>query len=197
MIVKSRKPSLQLLTLQAMKRRVRKNHEMYDAILNELGKREAGLYGENSLDYFINLLPETSPSYHVLHDLRLPYKNTYFQIDTLIIFPSCLLIIEIKNNRGTVYFDPRNNQVIQEVEDLPPKSLPDPILQVTNQAYKLKKWIEKRHCSSLSIDNLVVLTNPNVIVKVTSSPGLVEKHVVKSPALLGKVRAILNKYDVN
>jgi hypothetical protein len=81
------------------------------------------------------------------------------------------------------------------VEDKPLKALQDPILQVSNQCYKLEEWVKLKNLPSAPYEKLVVLTNPKVIVKVLSSPSIVEKHVIKSPALSGKVALLLRKYS--
>ncbi len=187
MIKKQRTIPLRVQILRAMKRRIRSNHEKYEDILMELGIKEAGIYGEQALDYYLKLLPETDTPYYILHDLRLPYRDTHFQIDTLILFSNFFLLLEVKYLRGTIYFDPKNNQLIQEVEDKPHKALQDPILQVSNQCSKLTSWLKQKNIPNAPCEKLVVLTNPKVIVKVLSSPSIVEKHVIKSPALSERV----------
>ncbi|MGD7054539.1 nuclease-related domain-containing protein [Sutcliffiella horikoshii] len=187
MIKKQRTIPLRVQILRAMKRRIRPNHEKYEDLLMELGIKEAGIYGEQALDYYLKLLPETDTPYYILHDLRLPYRDTHFQIDTLILFSNFFLLLEVKYLRGTLYFDPKNNQLIQEVEDKPLKALQDPILQVSNQCSKLTSWLKQKNIPNAPCEKLVVLTNPKVIVKVLSSPSIVEKHVIKSPALSERV----------
>lgn len=194
MIKKHRKTSLRVQILRAMKRRVRPNHEKYEEILSELGIKEAGIYGEQALDYYLKQLPETDTPYYIFHDLRLPYRDSHFQIDTLILFSNFYLLLEVKYLRGIIHFDPKNHQLIQEVEDKPLKALQDPILQVSNQCYKLETWVKLKSLPTTPFEKLVVLTNPKVIVKVLSSPSFVEKHVIKSPALSGKVAPLLRKY---
>ncbi|WP_187442010.1 nuclease-related domain-containing protein [Sutcliffiella horikoshii] len=187
MIKKQRTIPLRAQILRAMKRRVHPNHDKYEDLLMELGIKEAGIYGEQSLDYYLKLLPETDTPYYIFHDLRLPYRDSHFQIDTLILFSNFCLLLEVKYLRGIIYFDPKNNQLIQEVEDKPLKALQDPILQVSNQCFKLTSWLKHKNLPKAPCEKLVVLTNPKVIVKVLSSPSIVEKHVIKSPALSEKV----------
>ncbi|WP_152445795.1 nuclease-related domain-containing protein [Bacillus sp. THAF10] len=176
-----------------MKRRVHPQHPKYEDILTELGIKEAGIYGEQALDYYLKLLPDTFP-YFIFHDLRLPYKDTHFQMDTLILFTNFYLILEVKNLRGTIFFDPKNHQLIQEVEDHPAKVYLDPILQVSNQAYKLMEWFKNKSLTKLPGEKLVVLTHPKVLVKVLSSSYLIEKHVIKSPALNQKLLPFFKKH---
>lgn len=193
MIKKARSVPLRVHKLRAMKRRVRPDHENYQDFLNELGRKEAGIYGEQLLDYYIKLLPETDHPFYIFHGLRLPFRDTFFQIDTLILFSSFFLILEVKYNKGTLYFDPKNYQLIQEVEGSPHKGLPDPILQASNQCFKLQLWLRAKQLPELPCEKLVVLTHPKAIIKVLSSPSEVERYVIKSPALTIKVKAILEQ----
>ncbi|WP_152445520.1 nuclease-related domain-containing protein [Bacillus sp. THAF10] len=178
-----------------MKRRVQPKHEKYEEILSELGMKEAGIYGEQSLDYYLTLLPETDTPYYIFHDLRLPYRDSHFQIDTLILFSTFCLLLEVKYLRGIIHFDPKNQQLIQEVENKPLKALQDPILQVSNQCHKLESWMKNKNLAIAPTEKLVVLTNPKVIVKALSYPSIVEKHVIKSPGLSVKVDPYLRKHS--
>ncbi|WP_156317667.1 nuclease-related domain-containing protein [Bacillus sp. CHD6a] len=180
--------------LRAMKRRVRPNHENFQDILNELGRKEAGIYGEQSLDYYLKLLPETEHPYYIFHGLRLPFRDTFFQMDTLILFSNSFLVLEVKYFKGTLYFDPKNYQLLQEVEGSL-KVYQDPILQASNQCSKLQSWLRTKQFPELPCEKLVVLTNPKVITKVLSSPSEVDKYVIKSPALAAKVSALLKRYS--
>ncbi len=178
-----------------MKRRIHPKHERYKDFLSELGIKEAGIHGEQALDYYIKLFPEQDPPFRIFHDLRLPYRDTFFQIDTLIVFSSFYLILEVKNYRGIIHIDPKNHQVIQEIEDSPLKSLPDPILQVNNQSLKLDSWINNIKFPTLPAEKFVILTNPKAIIKVISYPSLVEKYVIRPAVLLGQLDPLLNKHS--
>jgi hypothetical protein len=109
-------------------------------------------------------------------------------------FQSFLLILEVKNYRGTLSFDPKFQQVIQEVEDLKAVSLPDPILQVSMQEYKLMEWFKKKSLPFLPIEKLVVMVNQKSIIKASSNSSLVEQYVIKAPALNFRIQSLVKKY---
>ncbi|KMJ57782.1 hypothetical protein AB685_13105 [Bacillus sp. LL01] len=194
MIKKTRGVPLRVHILRAMKRRVRPNHEKYQDFLNELGRKEAGIYGEQSLDYYLKLLPETEHPYYIFHGLRLPFRDTFFQMDTLILFSNFFLVVEVKYFKGTLYFDPKNYQLLQEVEGNPLKVYPDPILQASNQCSKLQSWLRTKQFPELRCEKLAVLTNPKVIMKVLSDPSEVDRYVIKSPALSMKINTLLKRH---
>jgi hypothetical protein len=81
-------------------------------IKGDLAKSFAGYRGENSIDYPLSSLPDKK--YFIFHDLRLPYKNQFFQIDTLLASTKHFVILEVKNIAGTVYFDSDFNSTYKE-----------------------------------------------------------------------------------
>ncbi|WP_404429018.1 nuclease-related domain-containing protein [Sutcliffiella horikoshii] len=195
MIKKARSVPLRMRILRAMKRRVRSSHEKYQDFLNELGRKEAGIYGEQSLDYYLKLLPETEHPYYIFHGLRLPFRDTFFQMDTLILFSNFFLVLEVKYFKGTLYFDPKNYQLLQEVEGNSIKVYQDPILQASNQCSKLQSWLRTKQFSELPCEKLAVLSNPKVITKVLSYHSEVNRYVIKSPALSTKVNTLLKRHS--
>ncbi|NMH75107.1 NERD domain-containing protein [Bacillus sp. RO2] len=195
MIKKPRCVPMRVHILRAMKRRVPPNHEKFQDFLNELGRKEAGIFGEQTLDYYLKLLPETEHPYYIFHGLRLPFRNTFFQMDTLILYSNFILVLEVKFFKGTLYFDPKNYQLLQEVDESPLKVYPDPILQASNQCSKLESWLRTKQFPELPCEKLAILTNPKVITKVLSSPSEVDRYVIKSPALAAKASALLKRYS--
>lgn len=111
MIIKERPIPYIILLLEALLRRIPKNHTKRLQIENDLNKWWASYRGEQSVDYHLDILPKDDVS--ILHSPRLNNNQNYFQIDTLLLFTKLIIIIEIKTFSGKVYFDKKNNQVIQ------------------------------------------------------------------------------------
>lgn len=63
---------------------------------------EKGFEGELKFDLLTNRLKEQKI---ILNDLLLKVGNTYFQIDTIIIFQSTLQLFEVKNYEGDYFFE--------------------------------------------------------------------------------------------
>ncbi len=103
---------LKMLQLEALLRRLPVDHNKRSNITEDLRKSKAGIKGERSLDYYLTDLPLTNT--YVLYDLRLPNTTGhFFQIDVLIITNYYLLILEVKNIAGTLFFDQTFNQLIR------------------------------------------------------------------------------------
>lgn len=164
MILKERKIPLLIRKTEALLRRLPANHPKIPIINEELNKRLAGYKGEVSLDFPLDFLD--SKVYFILHDLRLPDNDRFFQIDTLILTKKFALIIEVKNITGILHFDTVYNQLIR-IKNGKEQVFPCPLIQVNRQASQLRSWIN----ANVSIENLpvysfVVISNPHTGIKV-------------------------------
>ncbi|EIJ80702.1 nerd domain-containing protein [Bacillus methanolicus PB1] len=172
MIAKQRKIPIRIQIYEALLRRLPKNHPKRPEIEEDALKRQAGYKGEQALDFYLNLLPEKD--YTIFHDLRLPYGNSHFQIDTLLLSSTFALILEVKNISGTLIFDRTFNQLIRITGDKE-ESFPDPLSQVYNQHYQFKNWMEKRKIPELPIEYLVVISNSSSIIKISGNSNIYRK----------------------
>lgn len=168
MILKERKTPQTILKLEALARRLAESHSKMPLITKELGKRQAGYRGEQSIDYHLSFLPEKE--YYILHDLRLKnQQGYYFQIDTLLLSHCFLSIIDVKNFRGIIQFDEQFHQLIQTVNETK-KGLSDPISQINRHHTQLTEWLKVNKFPSLPIQPLIVISNPATVIETTSNP---------------------------
>ncbi|MFI8688204.1 nuclease-related domain-containing protein [Rossellomorea sp. NPDC077527] len=190
MIEKERSIPRIILSLQALLRRLPPQHPKRTVIIEELGKRMAGYKGEEALDYTLTSLD--LKKYSILNDLRLPHKNNYFQIDTLLLTTAFILIIEVKYLAGTAFFDPIFNQLIQ-TKDGVEAALPDPTLQVKRQKLQLEEWLSKNEFPTIPIFACVVMSNDRTIIKTSPENKSINKFVIHRHSLLEKV-SLIEKY---
>ncbi|WP_053433748.1 nuclease-related domain-containing protein [Sporosarcina globispora] len=121
-------------------------------IENDLSKRKAGLRGEEAVDYFLKELT----GFMILKDIRLSNGNgDFYQIDMLLLCSNFILILEIKNISGTIYFDPTFNQLIQTKQENE-RGFPDPLIQARRQQKELSKWLSVK----VPIESLTALKLP-------------------------------------
>ena len=102
MLMKNHEVPLALLKLAAHKRRLPQNHPKYQKIVNDWALYNSGYRGELALDYYLHRFNRSEN--FLLHSLRLQHKQN-FQIDTVILHPNFILLIEVKNLSGKVNFD--------------------------------------------------------------------------------------------
>ncbi|WP_408006688.1 nuclease-related domain-containing protein [Pseudalkalibacillus sp. A8] len=108
--VKPKRLPIYLEQLMALVNRTPLNHPSLQYIVENLMKSKAGYKGEKMLEYYLRRIPHND--YYIFHDLRLPSKMDYFQIDILLVSLKMIILIEIKNISGTLFFDGNFNQMI-------------------------------------------------------------------------------------
>ncbi|MCP8967814.1 nuclease-related domain-containing protein [Ectobacillus ponti] len=198
MIQKKRTKPLKLLVLEAFMRRLPATHAKQQEAEAELAKVRAGYLGEHSLDFYLRLLPEQE--YLILHDLRLLDRDYYFQMDTLILHSSMLLILEVKHISGELSFDQDFQQLIRSNEH-GQEVFRDPVSQVDRQARQLMRWLQQHECKQVPVHDLVVLTNDRSLVRANPHDARMEK-VIRSAGLLPHIerlsggKALLSKRDM-
>ncbi|OCA88258.1 hypothetical protein A8F94_10690 [Bacillus sp. FJAT-27225] len=161
MNLNERKIPFKVLKLEALLRNLPKQSSKRSDIESELSRRKAGYWGETQLDFYLRMLPDDG--YFILNDLRLPFKDDYFQIDTLILTRRYCLIIESKNIKGVLFFDGHFDQLIRIEGDME-EAFEDPIVQSKNLILKLSSLLSKQF-PGLSFDYLVSIASPKTILK--------------------------------
>ncbi|RXT05332.1 nuclease-related domain-containing protein [Ammoniphilus sp. CFH 90114] len=101
MFIKPRKKPLIIHQKESLLRRLLPDHKMRHKITRNLKKRKRGFDGEQNLDYHLSFLPEKD--YLILTDLNLVTDGKPFQIDTLVLTPYLIFIIESKNFFGKLF----------------------------------------------------------------------------------------------
>lgn len=159
---------------------------------DDLRRYHAGHRGEQSLDYHFNFL--TDDDYIFFHGLRLPWINElYFQIDTLLLTPKCIILLEVKNIAGTVYFDIPFQQMIRTF-DGKEESFSCPIVQSNRHVAQLKEWLRKNQFPNIPILNYVVFSNSSTILKTDPNYQHVFEKVITAANLPNKLNAIRTSY---
>lgn len=94
----------------------------------------------------------------------------------------------MKNIAGTIIFDDSFQQMIRianDAEDV----FPDPVIQVNHQKYQFSRFLRKRKIPYIPIETLVVMTNTQALMKITSKNNLYKSMVIRSTNLINSVNA--------
>ncbi|WP_164462255.1 nuclease-related domain-containing protein [Bacillus sp. FJAT-42376] len=193
MIRKERKIPIKVLKLEALLRRLSKAHLKYPLIKEDLAKIKAGYRGEQSLDYYLSFL--SNDKYHILHDLRLLHKTHHFQIDSLLLSPNFILIMEIKNIAGTLYFDHSFNQFIRTF-DGKEEVFPNPLFQIVRHKMQLTNWLNEHLNLDVPVETLLIFSNASAIIKSSNPHSHSMKPVIQSAELISKVEEFEKKYKM-
>jgi hypothetical protein len=177
-------PQRLILTV-TLKKYLNRNHPMYPVIEKDLAKRWAGYWGELALANYMKELPQEN--YLILHDLELKLHNIYFQIDTLLISQTHILIIEAKNISGTLYFDNVFNQLLRKNQDGTEESFEDPRIQCRRLQSLLRRWLILHQRHLLPIDYLIFFKSANKTILKTSGTGTDLTRICKGRDLFSKI----------
>ncbi|SET66261.1 Nuclease-related domain-containing protein [Oceanobacillus limi] len=157
MELKPHEKTLELLQLQVLDSRISSNHTMKEGVQTDLKVKLAEVKGEEALKYPLGFLEEGK--YFILHNLRIPDNNGYFQIDTLVLSERYLLILEAKNWYGTLLFN-RNGQVTRIDDDAKEEGFQNPIVQAKMQRYRLQRWLNNKGLAIYRLNILLSLVSP-------------------------------------
>lgn len=185
MIIKYRKKSLKLRTLEALLARIHPHHPKKSQIEHDLAKEIAGYRGEEAINYHLTFLP--TEKYYILHDLRLKDSlNRYFQLDSLLITSEFLMILEVKNISGKLHIKREPNQLVRTINQKT-EYYQDPILQVNRQTIQLKNWLQLYHFPQIPILSLVIFTSSTAIIEIEADYLEAREKVIHTEAIPWKV----------
>lgn len=184
MFQKEREFPMRLKRGEALLRSLQPNHQKREKITKDLRKIRAGYRGEKELDYHLKFLPEKD--YHIFSNLRLIFKDTVVQIDTLVLSSWFVALIESKNIFGHLYFDSISKQLIRTFDN-EKEGFPDPILQVKRQAYVLQKWVSAHMNKTFPIHTLVSIGYPSTIVETNKGNEQIYNKVLHAEHIPQKI----------
>ncbi|MBM7620530.1 hypothetical protein JOC95_002383 [Bacillus tianshenii] len=148
--------------MEALLRRIREFHPKRSIITEDLAKRTAGHKGEVSLSFHLSSLDHKKIC--ILHNVRLKVNDFVFQIDFMLVSTNYILILEVKNIAGTIYFESNFDQFIRTINGKE-EGFYNPLIQVRRQENLLKEWLNVNKLPSIPIESFIVFTNPQTIIK--------------------------------
>ncbi|MGM8215488.1 nuclease-related domain-containing protein [Bacillaceae bacterium W0354] len=190
MVIKDHDLPLKLWKLEALSERVLESHISFPEIEEALRIVRAGDRGERSIDYYIDLID--SDDLQVFYDVRLPWREHFFQMDTLLLTAWFILLLEIKNITGEIYFKKEPKQMLR-ILDGTTESFPDPLLQVYQQKFQLENFINMHGFPQIPIYSLVVFVNRNGILHIDPQDTFHIGKVIPVQEFIFKYRALRNQ----
>lgn len=162
-IIKRNQPAL-LRGIPRLIARIPPDHRKVNYLREQLYRIGAGYSGECNVDSYIerSRFPKSTKIFTDVH-LRISPKFT-FQIDTLIITERYVLIVEVKNIKGTIRFVQNPPHLEQVLETGHEAVIDCPVYQIESNKLNLDEWFFQRGINLKTI-GLVVLANPNTKVK--------------------------------
>ena len=191
MIVKPFEMPLDLLQMEALNRRIPENHPKKNDIVRDLLKKYAGISGERETYYQLQFVPKNK--FYIFHNLRLPDGNNYFQPDFLLLSPSLIIILEVKNYKGLVYFNDIY-QLIHIKENRTEETYDNPISQVERHALQLQNWLYQNGFFDFPILSFVVLSSGTRLKNFGTHNEDILKKIIPVSNLVKKINNLSTQY---
>ncbi|MEC3883619.1 NERD domain-containing protein [Halobacillus sp. HZG1] len=179
MIIKPRVIPPDINHLSMLLKRLKPNHPATPQVEEMLSTKQAGWNGEQSLDFHLDYLKD-SPI--ILHNIRLHDGHHFFQMDTLLLFPSFFLIIEAKNMKGQISIHREKKEMRRDLE-----GFQDPVEQAERQKDLLEEWLLHHTGLKVPVDFLVVFTNRRCVLEFDSSDPSIHEKVIRATSLVGAI----------
>ena len=163
MILLSRQQSQMHRILEALIRRLPSTHVDYMNYFDRLMRIQAGFAGEKRVDAEWLEINLPNPHYF-LHDLQIlnHFGNTH-QIDSILLCPHFILILEIKNITGFLEYDESFTQFTRTTSQGDVEGMIDPFHQVRRHAEWIKRML-KKYKVEIPVHYAVVLATKNAIL---------------------------------
>ncbi|MEG0386399.1 MAG: nuclease-related domain-containing protein [Solibacillus sp.] len=154
------------LFIEALANRLRIDDLHTVAVKDEFYRLEAGLAGEKKLQQILS-------EYTFKHDAQIIYnfeckneKGSTHQMDALILTPSFILILEVKQISGTLYYKPAQHEFYRIQDEGTQENFPNPF----DQAYRHQLFLESQFTSwQLDIPILYTVVIANYRAKLDNS----------------------------
>ena len=191
MILRYRQKPIPLKKYEILIPRLRPDFPGIRKIHTEQEKRLKGYIGEQSTDYHTSLL---ASQFSILQDAGLKIQGKTTQMDTLIVTPHAIFLIESKNFEGIITFDTVLKQLIRDGGQKE-KGYRYPITQVELQKVKLKLWLQQHNLAQIPIYPLVAISDPATVIKVLGDQEVIAKMVFHAEYIPKRIMDIEVRLD--
>jgi len=143
--------------------------------LNRYNIIQSGRVGEKKAR---KVLESLNSDYTVLSNVRITFNNKSNEVDNIVVGPTGIFIIEVKNHNGTIVGNEKDYEFVQHKVGRKggnySKKMYSPIKQVNKQVYILSQ-ILKYNGIKHWIEGIVLFTNPEVNLRINSNKTKVIK----------------------
>ncbi|MHA6261286.1 nuclease-related domain-containing protein, partial [Sporosarcina sp. CAU 1771] len=161
--IKRGKPEL-LISLPRLIARLPSHSHSFNYLTNRLYRVQAGFAGEEKVDRYLEATQFPEPV-RIFTDITLQIKPLVpIQIDTLIISPSKIIILEIKNIAGDLIYHQNPPHFECIYEDGKTIVIDCPMMQIENTRTVLDHWLAQNGFPIKS-EALIVMVNSNTLIK--------------------------------
>lgn len=192
-IIKHRKKPKRISILEAVLQYIAPNYPRRSDVEKDLAIRRAGVYGEQSVDYYLKQL--NFEKHVIIQDLRLQIApGVYTQMDNLLFSPRYFLNYDSKHIAGDIKLD--EYQMTRELDGYV-ETFANPIVQVENQQHHLEQIIAKHTKIHLPGTSFVVFTHPKSIIHIDQQYPLARQKVIRPQQIRHRSISFMKKNPNN
>lgn len=192
MILENRSKPTPLKKLDAVLPRLSPHSKKENELEVESRLRYKGYIGEIKVDGYINTHFEKQ--YTILHDITLKIDGKETQIDSIIITPHAIYILEIKNYNGTIIFNTILHQFTRDDGKIE-TGFRHPITQAETNKLKLKHWLYERKLHHVPVHYFVAISEPSTLIRVIGDEKLIAKVVAHGEHIPKKIMQMETQYQ--
>jgi hypothetical protein len=129
--------------MHALISRLKPDHDQFKKINNDYLNHKAGFGGEENFDKH---LLEFKPGYPhaILNGLCLKHDNVFFEMDSVLITPSFVVIFEVKNIAGKLVYKTNPHRLEKNLVTGEITSMKSPVAELLRKNIFLRAWLAKR-----------------------------------------------------
>ena len=163
LFINERTVSSKIIVLDALKRRIDAHHPNHEYVSSLLRRAEVGYQGELKVDRFWKemILPQNSLLLHN-YEIRNDFGNLH-QIDTLFVCPHFILVLEIKNVSGSIWYENNKHQFLRRKKTGEMESFQSPFDQVQRHVEMIER-IVGRLGLTIPVHKAVVIAESSTII---------------------------------
>ncbi|MFD1848719.1 nuclease-related domain-containing protein [Oceanobacillus bengalensis] len=181
-----------VLCYEALFRWLKEKHRHNKILNQDYGHQLAGHLGEQQVDYKLSIYPHNNFRY--FQGIRLKINHKFFQMDGVLLFNSFILILEIKNWKGTLQYNPETNSITQTFQNVK-KNYQNPITQVNNHEMQLNSWLQEvPGIFGVPIESLVVISDSTTIFNSPNNNPELYKKMIYADSLIQKINELKIKH---
>ncbi|MGE7918111.1 nuclease-related domain-containing protein [Viridibacillus sp. NPDC093762] len=175
-------------------KRLSPDNKKIEDIIRQLENVTAGFNGECRVDQMVQeVLFNNSFFYFPNFECQLS-PTRIAQIDSVLLTQSYILLIEIKNMRGTLHFQEQPYQLIQELEGQS-KAYHCPQMQLLRASDTFERWLKTMKFQQLPIYKTIIMPNSRTVIKTTPTtvPLIMSKEIALFIQKLNELPVVINE----
>ncbi|MGE7625055.1 nuclease-related domain-containing protein [Viridibacillus sp. NPDC096237] len=174
------------------------DHQKIEDIKRQLENVTAGFNGECRVDQMVQEVQFNNHFFYFPNFECQLSPTRIAQIDSILITQSYILLIEIKNMRGTLHFNEQPYQLIQEI-DGQSIAYHCPQMQLLRASDTFERWLKNVELQQVPIYKTIIMPNSRTVIKTPPKtvPLIMSKEVALFIQKLNELPVVINEAQLD